>query len=580
MKIWRARAMGREAFEAGCLISSTSPRKGLRRPGIAVSLIPFCLILQSSPATRTPPRARVDGGVVEGSYFGDRATDAVFKGIPFAAPPVGPLRWKPPASVPPWHRIRDAKEFPPICPQRLYSPEFYAGLATRLGGQPAAQRPLTTSEDCLYLSIWTSNFGSAERQPVMVWIHGGGNNGGWGTQGTVNGENLARQGVVLVMIEYRVGALGFIADSALTAESPHHSSGNYGLLDQVAALRWVQRNIAAFGGDPSRVTAFGQSSGAMDITCLMTSPLARGLFQRAISESGACTGPFAALKVPVTSSSVHPPAEESGKHLARALGVSDASDVVAAMRAKSADEILAAMSREPGIAHEVNVDGWVIPEQPDIVFMEGRQLSVPFVVGSNKDEYRAFLSSFGLTSMSGYSEALLGALGSSAPLRAFVPRLLETYPASDTAEAERRLFEANTDAGFGQGARFVARAMARAKQPDVYLYYFTHAVASPSGQALGAFHSGEILLEFGNDLGWPSVPRDQTLRGAMSGYWVQFAATGNPNGRGLPGWPRYEPGTDRHLELGDTIRVGTHLRERQYDLLDDAQSALDAMFRH
>jgi len=542
----------------------------------------FCLVLQGA-AFRAPapiaPSARVDGGVVEGSYFDAQTSDAVFKGIPFAAPPVGDMRWKPPASVRAWRGIRDAKEFAPICPQRLYSPEFYAGLATRLGGHPPPQRPLTTSEDCLYLSIWTSNFGSAERRPVMVWIHGGGNNGGWGTQGTDNGESLARQGVVLVMIEYRVGALGFIADSALTAESPHHSSGNYGLLDQIAALRWVQKNIAAFGGDPTRVTVFGQSSGAMDITCLMTSPLARGLFQRAISESGACTGPFAALEVPVTSGSEHPAAEESGKQLAKALGVSGARDVLAAMRAKSADEILAAMSREPGIAHEVNVDGWVIPEQPDLVFAEGRQLSVPFIVGSNKDEYRAFLSSFGLASMSGYSDALLGALGSSAPLRAFLPRMLEIYPASDTAEAERELFEANTDDGFGQGARFVARAMAKAKQPNVYFYYFTHAVASPAGQTLGAFHGGEIPFVFGNEPGWPSGSHDQALGSAMSGYWVQFAATGNPNRRGLVEWPRYEPRSDRYLELGDSVRVGSRLRQKQYDLLDDAQAALDALFR-
>jgi len=542
----------------------------------------FCLLLQPAafrPPAPIAPRARVDGGVVEGSYFDARTSNAVFKGIPFAAPPVGELRWKPPVPVRPWRGVRDAKEFAPICPQRLYSPEFYAGLATRLGGHPPPQRPLTTSEDCLYLSIWTSNFGSREKLPVMMWIHGGGNNGGWGTQGTDNGESLARQGVVLVMIEYRVGALGFIADSALTAESPHHSSGNYGLLDQIAALQWVQRNIAEFGGDPTRVTVFGQSSGALDITCLMTSPLALGLFQRAISESGACTGPFAALKVPVTSGSEHPAAEESGKQLAKALGVSDARDILAAMRAKSADEILAAMSRDGSIAHEVNVDGWVIPEQPDIVFAEGRQLSVPLIVGSNKDEYRAFLSSFGLTSMSGYSDALLGALGSSAPLRAFLPRLLETYPASDTAEAERQLFDANTDDGFGQGARFVARAMAKAKQPNVYFYYFTHAVASPAGATLGAFHGGEIPFVFGDDLGWPSGPHDQSLKSAMSGYWVQFAAMGNPNRRDLVQWPRYEPRSDRYLELGDTVRIGTGLRRKQYELLDDAQTALDALVR-
>jgi para-nitrobenzyl esterase len=382
------------------------------------------------------------------------------------------------------------------------------------------------------------------------------------------------------MIEYRVGALGFIADSALTAESPHHSSGNYGLLDQIAALRWVQRNIAAFGGDPTRVTAFGQSSGAMDVTCLMMSPLARGLFQRAISESGTCTGPFAALKEPVTSNSEHPAAEESGRQLAKALGVSGAPNVLGAMRAKSADDILAAMARDPGIAHEMIVDGWVIPEQPDIVLAEGRQLSVPLIVGSNKDEFRGFLSSFGLASMAGYSEQLLSALGSSAPLRAFVPRLLETYPASDTAQAERRLFEVNTDAGFGSGARYVARAMAKAAQRNVYLYYFAHVVPSPAGKALGAFHTGEIPFVFGSDPGWPNGPHDPELKNTISGYWVQFAATGNPNRRGLPQWPRYEPASDRYLELGDTIRVGSRLRQRQYDLLDDAQAALDARLRH
>jgi len=567
------------------LLQMSATFASFRRPFVAASSVLAIAIAWVSPAiglrlSHGLPRALVDGGVVEGSYFDARSTDAVFKGIPFVAPPVGELRWKPPAPVPAWRGIRDAREFPPVCPQRLYSPEYYASISARLGGRVPPQRPLTTSEDCLYLSIWTSNFGGAQRRPVMVWIHGGGNNGGWGTQGTESGESLARKGVVLVMIEYRVGALGFIADSALTAESPHHSSGNYGLLDQIAALRWVKRNIAAFGGDPTRVTAFGQSSGAMDVTCLMTSPLARGLFQRAISESGTCTGPFAALKEPVTSSSEHPAAEESGKQLAKTLGVSGAADVLGAMRAKSADEILAAMSRDPGIAREVIVDGWVIPEQPDLVLAKGRQLSVPFIVGSNKDEYRGFLSSFGLASMAGYSEQLLSALGSSAPLRAFVPRLLETYPASDTAQAERRLFEVNTDAGFGSGARYVARAMKKAGQRNVYLYYFTHVVPSPGGKALGAFHTGEIPFVFGSDLGWPNGPHDPELKDAISGYWIQFAATGDPNRRGLPKWPRYEPQSDRYLELGDTIRVGSRLRQRQYDLLDDAQAALDARLRH
>lgn len=532
----------------------------------------------AAPGPSRPPRAHVDGGVIEGSYYDARSTDAVFKGIPFAAPPVGDLRWKPPAAVPAWRGIRDAKRFPPICLQQLSSPEYYAGISARVGGRLLPQRPLTTSEDCLYLSIWTSNFGSAERRPVMVWIHGGGNNGGWGTQGTEAGEFLARQGVVLVMIEYRVGAFGFIADSALTAESPHRASGNYGLLDQIAALGWVQRNIAAFGGDPTRVTAFGQSSGALDVTCLMMSPLARGLFQRAISESGTCTGPFAALKKPVTSFDEHPAAEASGRRLAKALGITGATDVLRAMRAKSADEILAAMSRDPGIAHEVIVDGWSIPEQPDRVLAEGRQLNVPFIVGSNRDEFRTLAGAFPVRSMAGYPEQLLSALGSSAPLRAFVPRLLDAYPASDTAEAQRRLFEVNND-GFGAPARYFARAMAKAGQRNVYFYYFNHVVPTPGGQVLGAFHTGEIPFVFGSDVGWPHGPYDVGLRNAISGYWVQFAATGNPNRRGLPAWPRYEPASDQYLELGDTIRVGSRLRQRQYDLLDDAQAALDARFR-
>ena len=279
----------------------------------------------------------------------------------------------------------------------------------------------------------------------------------------------------------------------------------------------------------------------------------------------------------MTSGSEHPPAEESGKRLAKALGVDGAPDVLAAMRAKSADEILAAMSRDGSIAHEVNVDGWVIPEQPDVVFAEGRQLNVPLIIGSNKDEYRGFLSSFGLKSMSDYPEALLGALGSTAPLRAFQSRMLETYPASDTAEAERQLFDANTDASFGQNARFVARAMTKAKQPNVYFYYFTHAVASPAGHTVGAFHGGEIPFVFGSDLGWPSAAHDPVLRNALSEYWVHFAATGNPNRRGLPEWPRYDRESERYLELGDTIRVGSRLKQKQYDLLDEAQFALDSL---
>ena len=522
------------------------------------------------------PGVMLDAGMIEGAYIGAAHNEAVFKGIPFAAPPVGPLRWKPPEPVRHWRGVRAAREFPPICAQHLYTPEYFDSISARVGGRILHQRLLTTSEDCLYLNVWTANLGRSRHVPVMVWVHGGGNNGGWGTEGTTDGEFLARKGVVLVMIEYRVGALGFLADSLLDAESPHHSSGNYGLLDQIAALRWVKQNIAAFGGDPSRVTIFGQSSGALDVTCLTMSPLAVGLFHRVISQSGACTGPFAQLGQPVTSNSEYAAAESSGRRLVADLGLARVRDPIGAMRARSADEIVAAAFADPAIAHEVIVDGWVIPEQPDRVLAEGRQQSVPLLIGSNADEYRTLARSLSVKSMAQYPTLLLAAVGTSAPLRPFLPRLVAMYPATDTADAERRLFELNTD-GFGSSARYFARAMVRSGEPDVYRYYFTHVIPTPSGIKLGAFHTGEMPFVFGSDPGWPHGRGDAALRDAISSYWVQFAITGNPNLAGLPVWPRYGSSVaDRYLELGDRIRAGSHLRERQYNLQDAVQSTLDA----
>lgn len=529
-----------------------------------------------APSITPAPRVVLDAGVVEGAYAtGAGRRVAVFRGIPFAAPPVGPLRWRAPAPVHAWRGVRAARAFAPICPQQLDTPEFYAGISTRVGGHAPSQRSLTTSEDCLYLDVWSANVGSARRAPVMVWVHGGGNNGGWGTQGTSDGAFLARRGVVLVMIEYRVGALGFLADSALSAESPHHASGNYGLLDQIAALRWVQRNIAAFGGDPARVTIFGQSSGALDVTCLTMSPLAAGLFHRVISESGACTGPFAQLGRAVTSSGEYAPAEANGKRLAADLGLADARDRIAAMRARSADDIVAASRADRALPHDVIVDGWVIPEQPDRILARGRALRVPLLIGSNADEYRTLARGFPVQRMNEYPALLLEGLGTSAPLRALLPRLLAVYPAADTAEAQRRRFEVNTDA-FGASARYFARGMARSGERNVYLYYFTHVGPTSGARALGAFHGAEIPFVFGNDPGWPRGAHDAALREAISGYWVRFAATGDPNEPGRPRWPRYDAIADRYLELGDPIRVRDHLRTAQFDVLDAAQAALDA----
>jgi para-nitrobenzyl esterase len=438
-----------------------------------------------APAPLAPPRARLDAGIVQGVRVGPETGDVAFFGIPFAAPPVGARRWEPPQPVAHWPGVRRADTWPAICPQRLHEPEYFDDLAVRSGGRiPPRDRHLSTSEDCLTLSVWTAHFGDHARRPVFVWIHGGGNVEGWNTQGLTDGMFLARQGIVVVSIEYRVGALGFLG-------------GNYGLRDQIAALQWVRRNIAAFGGDPARVTIGGQSSGAEDVACLMASPLARGLFRGAIMESGVCGDALSRLR------------PDDG-HLARQ----------AALRKASADSIVAA-----GWDGDVIVDGRVIPDQPWRLFDAGRVARVPVLVGTNADEMR----SLGVT---------------------------------DSADAK-----VATDAEFGAPARRLARAMARRGEP-VYLYYFTHVIPTPGGERLGAFHTGEMPFVFGSDPGWPRGPRDGRLRDVVSGYWVRFIVTGNPNGQGLPSWPRYDSAGARYMELGDTVRSAQHLRDAQYDQVD------------
>jgi para-nitrobenzyl esterase len=434
-----------------------------------------------------PPQVALDAGLVQGLRVGPAPGDVAFLGIPFAAPPVGARRWAAPQPVAHWSGVRRADSWPPICPQPLHQPEYFDDLAVRAGGvtpRPAHPRTLSMSEDCLTLSVWTTRLGDAGRRPVFVWVHGGGNVEGWNTQGLTDGMFLARKGIVVVSIEYRVGALGFLG-------------GNYGLLDQIAGLQWVQRNIAAFGGDPARVTVGGQSSGAEDVACLLASPLARGLFRGAILESGVC-----------------------GDALARVRADDGHAERQAALRRVPADSLVAA-----GWDGDVVVDGRVLPDQPSRLFDAGRVARVPVLVGTNADEMRS-----------------LGV--------------------SDSADAE-----VATDAEFGAPARGFARAMARRGAP-VYVYYFTHVIPTSGGARLGAFHTGEMPFVFGSDPGWPRGAGDDRLRDAVSGYWVRFIQTLNPNGPALPTWPRYDSVGGRYLELGDTLRPGQYLRNAQYDQVD------------
>jgi para-nitrobenzyl esterase len=552
------------------------PVRGVLAATCSIASAIFCA-RDSQRISGTRPRVRVDAGIVEGSYLGADSALSVFKGIPFAAPPVGALRWKPPGPVAPWNGVRTATAFGPACAQKRYSVDWFDRITKRVGGHAPPEAIPPFAEDCLYLSVWTGHLREPSARPVMVWVHGGGDVDGWATHGSIDGEQLARGGAVVVMIEYRLGALGFLADSALSAESPHRVSGNYGLLDQIAALQWVRRNIAAFGGDPTRVTIFGQSAGAVNVTCLMMSPLAKGLFHRVIAQSGACTGPLPELRRPVMGFTPLAPVEATGKALARKLGVDRAPDALAAMRATSADSIIAATADNADNG-ELTVEGWAIPSQPDLALSRGEQADVPLLIGSNEDEMRSLAREMPVKRMRDYPNDLFVALGGNPVLRPLMPQILTAYPATDTASAQRRLFEASSDWA-GSGARYMARAMRNRGERNVYVYRFTHVIPSAGGREMGAFHGAETPFVFGNDMGYPKSDRDEALGEAIRGYWLNFAATGDPNGKGLPEWPAYDSSRDSYLELGDAIRSREHLRTMQFDVYDSAQARLDERLR-
>ena len=453
------------------------------------------------------PRVTVDGGTLEG-VRDSAAGVLVIRGVPYAAPPVGDLRWRAPQPAARWQGLRRADRLGRNCLQtQVYDDidPFAAGV----------------SEDCLYLNVWTAGTGGA-RRPVLVWIHGGGFFAGFGGEERHDGTRLAQKGAVVVTLNYRLGPFGFLAHPALAAESPRHASGNYGLLDQIAALQWVRRNIAAFGGDPARVTIFGESAGATSVGALVASPLAKGLFHGAILESGTGIG---ARILPRDS------AEARGLRFAAALGVTGTGpDAAARLRAVSADtrlEVARVQSRTPdgGAAsvHRPVLDGWVLPRPVDSALALGATTIVPVIVGSNADE----------------GDEVFGA-----PARAF--------------------------------ARLVTRRGGRA-----YLYQFTRVGDDSASRRRGAYHSAEITFVFGRPHPLlPSAGRtayDSTLAEAMSDYWVAFAATGDPNGPPAggrwPRWPVYEPAADAYLELGPQIAPKRELRRAVYDSLDQAARA-------
>lgn len=495
----------------------------------------------------------IDSGTIEGAHFGSSPDEIMFLGIPYATPPTGNLRWKPPQLVERWKGARKANTFGAACPQ----PEYFNDKAYRRELAETFEPYYTyrTNEDCLYLNVWTTNLPAnpgAEKFPVMFWIHGGGNISG-SSQAVPMGPALARKGVVLVSINYRLGALGFLAHPALTAESPQHASGNYGILDQIAALQWVRRNIANFGGDPTNVTIFGESAGGANVCYLMSSPLARGLFQRSILESNACTDYIdPELKNPSHYEGGVGTSEEIGMRLVRDLGIQDGPDALLKLRLKTPKEIMNVSDRDHAVNFSGTIDGWVLTEQPATAFAQGRQSKVPVIAGSNADE--------GTTMV----EEDLGASPTLANYKAYLKNefleyageIFRIYPAATDADARAAFIAFDTDYGFGFSVHRFATNMASAGQ-KAWFYYFTYPGKKKYAD-VGAFHGIELKFLTGwvrpSRWGEPDA-EDNKLINVMTGYWTQFAKIGDPNGPGLPHWPVYDPKTDLAFEIGHEVKL-------------------------
>ncbi len=476
-------------------------------------LLMLCMACHSNEGSKKDSASnlvKTAAGLVSGQV---NATGDIisFKGIPFAAPPVGELRWKEPQPVQPWKGVKECNAFGPSPMQpkpaafSMWSEEFLI-----------PKEPI--SEDCLYLNVWTGAIGAAEKKPVFVWIYGGGFASGGSGVPIYDGEAMAKKGIVFVSINYRVGVFGFFSHPALSRESGRNASGNYGLMDQVAALKWIKQNIEAFGGDPGNVTIAGQSAGAMSVHWLVASPTAKGLFNKAIAESGAnFTRPLMDLQQ----------AESEGRKFAAGITGDETGDHLEKLRRIDAEEL---MQKSQGFRSAV-MDGYVLPKPVPEIFREGKQNKVTLLTGWNQDEGLIFGPIRNATDYSADTRKQYG------------EALLKYYPSGTDERARQSQLDLWRDIIFG--AQNYAWANIESSQgKKVYVYRFTRKVpATGEYKKYGAFHTGEVPYALDNlrFVNRPWEDSDKQLAEIMSGYWANFVKKGDPNGEGLPVWKVYEP---------------------------------------
>jgi para-nitrobenzyl esterase len=507
-------------------------------------------------------RIKIINGTIEGTLEASGVRS--FKGIPFAAPPVGALRWQPPQPATNWQGVRKADRFGPRCMQR----NIFGDMNFRANGM---------GEDCLSLNVWTPAKQRGEKLPVLVYFYGGGFMAGDGSEPRYDGESMARKGIVALTVNYRLGVFGFMAHSELTKESPHHASGNYGLLDQHAALKWVQQNIAAFGGDPQRVTIAGESAGSISVSAQMASPLSKGLIAGAIGESGSILGALSA--VPLSEG------EQAGVKFAAAIG----KDSLAALRAMPAEQLLEATAK-PGLPRfSPTIDGWFFPKSPFEIFAAGEQARVPLLAGANSEE----MGYFGVLgreqpTVENYRKALARLYPDKAD------EVFKLYPATNETEVMDAAQDLAGDRFIGYSTwKWVDLATKTGGKPTYYYLYARprppmrpemgdaqpglaggvvrgqQAAANPRPPARGAVHSAEIEYAMGNldsNKVYAWTPDDYKVSRLMQEYFASFIRTGNPNGKGLPNWPKFSE--NQRLIIDVNTRAEADRVRARYEFLD------------